>query len=104
MRDKTGQSRKECSKTRKDVLNQENDVLKQKNDVLKQEYDVLKQEMWSFLKKSLINYVPGRPGTKGFVLGHLLLALSRDKGTMGRPVPWKPYSEVLNKRGAPITV
>ena len=37
--------------------------------------------MWSFLKKSLINFVPGRPGTEGFVPGHLLLHLSRDKGT-----------------------
>ena len=75
---------KGCSKTEKDVLKQENDVLKQENDVLKQEYDVLKQEMWSFLKNPSINFVPGRPGTEGFVPGHLLLPLSRDKGTAGQ--------------------
>ena len=71
---KRDRAEKGCSKTEKDVL-------KQENDVLKQEYDVLKQEMWSFLKNSLINFVPGRPGTEGFVPGHLLLPLSRDKGT-----------------------
>ena len=48
-------------------------------------------------------FVQGRDGTEVFVLGHLLLPLSRDKGTPGqefflsrdkgtavRPVPWKP--------------
>ena len=33
---------------------------------------------------------PGRPGTEDFVPGHLLLPSSRDKGTTGRPFPWKP--------------
>ena len=59
--------------------------------------------------KIVIDFVPGRPGTEEFVPGHLLLPLSRDKGTPGqeiffvpgqrdngtsrpglRPVPWKP--------------
>jgi hypothetical protein len=30
------------------------------------------------------DFVPGRPGTEGFVPGHLLLPLSRDKGTPGQ--------------------
>ena len=68
-------------------------------------------------KYILYRDVPGRPGTEEFVPGHLLLPLSRDKGTpgqaklfcpgtkgqrdretflsrdkgtTGRPVPWKP--------------
>ena len=67
---KRDRAEKGCSKTEKDVLKQENDVLKQENDVLKQEYDVLKQEMWSFLKNSLINFVPGRPVTKSIKKFH----------------------------------
>ena len=31
-----------------------------------------------------IHFVPGRPGTEEFVPGHLLLPLSRDKGTAGQ--------------------
>ena len=31
-----------------------------------------------------IHFVPGRPGTEEFVPGHLLLPLSRDKGTPGQ--------------------
>ena len=66
----------------------EKDVLKQKNDVLKQ--------------KTMFYNRKGCSKT-GFVPGHLLLPLSwdkgtpgqdfflsRDKGTTGRPVPWKP--------------
>ena len=30
------------------------------------------------------DFVPGRPGTEEFVPGHLLLPLSRDKGTGGQ--------------------
>ena len=30
------------------------------------------------------DFVPGRPGTEVFVPGHLLLPLSRDKGTPGQ--------------------
>ena len=30
------------------------------------------------------DFVPGRPGTEEFVPGHLLLPLSRDKGTPGQ--------------------
>ena len=44
MRDKTGQSRKECSKMGKRCSETENDVLKQEKDVLKQEKGVLKQK------------------------------------------------------------
>ena len=69
--------------------------------------------------KIVIDFVPGRPGTEGFVPGQLLLPLSRDKGTAGqakyfcpgtkgqrdvpsrivpgrpagRPVPWKHYPQ-----------
>ena len=32
------------------------------------------------------DFVPGRPGTEVFVLGHLLLPLSRDKGTPGQEI------------------
>ena len=40
--------------------------------------------------KIVIDFVPGRPGTEEFVPGQLLLPLSRDKGTAGRPVPVCP--------------
>ena len=69
-----------------------------------------------FLKMAIMckkksHFVPGRPRTEGFVPGHLLLPLSRDKGTPGQgkcpcpgtkgqresPVPWKRYSELHNK-------
>ena len=56
-----------------------------------------------FFENFEIHFVPGHPGTEEFVPGHLLLPLSwdkgtpgqvyflsRDKGTTGRPVPWKP--------------
>ena len=74
-------------------------------DVPKLENDVLKQEIWSFFWKFLIYFVPGQrslsrdicscpcPGTKG--QRDKKNFLSRDKGTTGRPVPWKPYF-VLN--------
>ena len=107
-RDKTGQSQKGCSKTG-------NGCSKTGNDVLKQENDVLKQEIWSFScfgtsfscflcsfgKVILSRDVPGQrclsrdicscpcPGTKGH--RDKKIFLSRDKGTTGRPVPWKPY-------------
>ena len=32
------------------------------------------------------DFVPGRPGTEVFVPGHLLLPLSRDKGTPGQEI------------------
>ena len=67
----------------------EKDILKQEKDVLKQENDVLKQEIWSFFWKFLIHFVLGRPETEEFAPGFLLLPLSRDKGTTGRPVSWK---------------
>ena len=56
----------------KDVLKREKDVLKQEKDCLKQEKDVLKQKIWSGLFENF------------------QLILSRDKGTLGRPIPWKP--------------
>ena len=105
-RDKTRQSRRGRSKIGKQCSKTEKVVLKQENDVLKQENDVQKQEIWSFFEIFKIHFVPGRPGTEEFVPGHLLLPLSRDKGTLGqefflsrdkgttgrpagRPVPWK---------------
>ena len=61
---------------------------------------------WKFLNR----FVPGRAGTEEFVSGHLLLPLSRengtpgqhfflcrDKGTTGRPVPWKLLLDFLFK-------
>ena len=53
-------------------------------DILKQENDVQKQKFWSFFWKNLILFVPGRPGTEEFVPEHLVLPLSRDKGTPGQ--------------------
>ena len=85
--DKTGQSRKGCSKTG-------NGCSKTEKDVLNQEYDVLKQEIWSFscFRRSFScflcsfgsDFVPGRPGSEVFLPDHLLLPLSRDKGTPGQ--------------------
>ena len=101
-RDKTGQSRKGCSKTGKRCFKGENVVLKQKKDVLKQEKDVQKQEICSFIlsrdvqgQRSLSRDICSCPcpGTKGHRDKNFLL--SRDKGTMGRPVPWKPYFKLI---------
>ena len=38
----------------------------------------------AIMYKMLSHSVPGRPGTEQFVPGHLLLPLSRDKGTLGQ--------------------
>ena len=84
MQDKTGQSRKGHFKTEKWWSKTENVVLNQKKEVLKQENDVQKQEIWLFFWISKIYFVPGRPGTEKFGPGHLLLPLSRDKGTAGQ--------------------
>ena len=37
-----------------------------------------------FLEIFKIHFIPGRPGTEEFAPGHLLLPLSRDKGTLGQ--------------------
>ena len=49
-----------------------------------QKNDFIKQNIWSFLLFFKIHFVPGRPRTEEFVPGHLLLPLSRDKGTAGQ--------------------
>ena len=103
-RDKTGQSRKGCSKTG-------NGCSKTGKDVLKQENDVLKQEIWSFScfgtsfscflcsfgKVILSRDVPGQrclsrdicscpcPGTKGHRDKIFFVPGQRDNGT-SRPV------------------
>ena len=60
-------------------------------EVLKQENDVPKQDICSFFSEFLkIHFVPGRPGTEGFVPGHLLLPLSRNKGTPGHEIFFVP--------------
>jgi hypothetical protein len=80
-----------------------------------QQIDLKKCNYLQLMYKIESDFVPGRPGTEEFVPGHLLLPLSRDKGTpgqgkcpgtkgqrdvpsrfvpgrpAGRPVPWKPY-------------
>ena len=42
-------------------------------------------------------FVPGHPGTEKFFPGFLLLLLSRDKGTTGRPVLWNSYLKSIVK-------
>ena len=115
-RDGLGQNRTEQK------LKQENDVLKQKTMFYNRK-GRSKTGKWCsktgnlvFFWKFLIHFVPGRHRTEGFVPGHLILPLSRDKGTLrqrdtgtkghrdkkiflsrdkgttGHPVPWKPYS------------
>ena len=49
-----------------------------------------------------IFFVPGRPVTEEFVPGFLLLLLSRDKGTTGRPVPDCPGTSRGNPSGDPL--
>ena len=44
------------------------------------------------------DFVPGRPGTEEFVSGHLLLPLSRDKGT-----PRQEIFVCLGKTGRPLS-
>ena len=49
-------------------------------------------------------FVPGRPGTEEFVPGHLLLPLSRDKGTPGQgkcPCPGTKGQRDVPSRGKP---
>ena len=77
------ESRRGCSKGEKDVLKQKRTFLNRKR-CSKQKNDVLKQEICSFFEIFKIHFVPGRPGTEEFVPGHLLLTLSRDKGTPGQ--------------------
>ena len=68
--------------------------------VLECSFSVLERLFPSFLGV-ILSFVQGRPGTEEFVLEHLLLPLSRDKGTTGQEffcpgtsrrmsLPWKP--------------
>ena len=56
------------------------------------------------MRKKGSDFVPGRPGTEEFVPGHLLLPLSRDKGTPGQgkcPCPGtKGQRDVLSRGNA----
>ena len=46
------------------------------------------------------DFVPGRPGTEEFVPGHLLLPLSRDKGTPGQEFFFCPRTK--GQRDVPV--
>merc|ERR1712051_665318 len=98
-RDKTGQGRKECSKTGKGCSKIGKDVLKQENDVPKQD---ICSFFLNFLKFILSRDVPGRPGTEEFVPGHLLLPLSRDKGTAELFCPGTKGQRDVPSLGNPI--
>ena len=93
--DKTGQSRKGRSKTGKGRSKTEKDVLKQENEVLK-------LKILSFFLKFFNSFCPGTSQDRAVCPGIFAPALvpgqrdtgtrfflSRDKGTTGRPVPWK---------------
>ena len=90
--------------TRFPVLEHHFAVLEHPFPVLERLFPVLERPFPVFLFFWEAYFVPGRDGTEEFVSGHLLLPLSRDKGTTGqefflswdkgttgRPVPGKHF-------------
>jgi hypothetical protein len=70
-----------CFRTSFPVLERPFPVSERHFPVLERPFSVLEHLFPGFLGG---DFVPGRPETEEFVLGHLLLPLSRDKGTPGQ--------------------